>query len=300
MRAYVAAPRNAYLDRFLECSRRLGKLHGRRPPRNRQRLEDRLRQVWEETVSAQRQWAARGGTRRALVAYQAARCWTYARTETAPGSAQDLAWKQLERAYHPRNVDLVRTLAAQGALRRDAVVRVAADGAVDIALTTVRLARTAVRRDDRDRGGGGGALPQMVGCVPFPGGPVADAIPADAPVRVAGAAVFALREGKSVTLRHSGPPATEATGDVLYRAVWGSSLVPHRVEVTLAPGVEPGAVDCAGRSEPGPRIDVRPGTDTDGWRIVMSPPDEEGTSCWLAELTVFRSASGAVPSSRSR
>ncbi|MGW5285394.1 CHAT domain-containing protein, partial [Streptomyces collinus] len=296
LRAYVAAPCEAHIDTFLECSRRLGRLHGRRPPRLQRKLEDRLREVWEQTVSVQRQWAERGRTGRALAAYKAAMCWTYAQTDTAPGSAQDLAWRQLGEAYHPRNVDLVRRLAARGALRRDAVVCIGADGAVDIALTTVRGALTALPQEDRGLESGAEVLPQvLVGCIPFPNGSVTDTPPADAPVYVAGAAVFALREGAPVTLRHSEPPPTAAMGDVLYRAVWGSFLVPHRVEVILAPGVEPGAVHCVVLAEPGPRVDLRSGTDTDGWHIVLSPPDEQGTCHWLAELTILRPASAAGP-----
>lgn len=269
--AYAAGPSNACLDRFLECSRRLGRLHGRRPPRNQRKLEERLREVWEQTVSAQEQWAARGQVQRALDAYRAARSWSY--------SAKDAAWEQLDRAYHQRNVEAVRRLAVQGCLRREAVVRVVTDGTVDIDLTTVR----------RDASSGEDPSP-VIGCVPFPDAPVADTPPADAPLLVAGVAVFQLRDGDSVTLRHSARPAPEPTADVLYQAVWGSTLVPHQVEVRLPPGTEPGAVDCVALSEPGPRVEVHPGTETAGRRIVLSPPDDEGAACWLARLTILRAA----------
>ncbi|MGW2788207.1 hypothetical protein ACWC3X_44920, partial [Streptomyces populi] len=280
LRAYTKSGDRRHLDTFVESSQRMGRLQPRQPNTD-PRLREALDWAREQTKSLRQQLASQGKYRRALRAHQALTSWPDSSGSGSGESPGGADWDLLEYALHPQNLAAIRALTAAGALRREATVRIAADHTVTIDVTTIR--------DEVTGPGSLTAVPSLVyGCLPLPDAPP----PQPGIAYVAGAAIQTLRPGAPATLHtmtHPVPPR-DGSGNRLYRAVWGSTVIPHRVDIHLAPGLVPGLVECAPRSGYEPRTTIHFGAD--GCHLTLGPPD--GAAPWLADVAVVFRVSADV------
>jgi hypothetical protein len=206
--------------------------------------------------------------------------------KTWDATREDPAWELLAAAYHRRNLEAVEALARSASLRREAVVTIDPDLGVAVELTTTR----------HDSGRGqteeDGDWPAVAyGCLPLYGHACPASARREQAVFVAGSAVYALRDGESVTIREEAVPAlrTDGQGTFLYQEVWGSRSISYRLNLLLAPGLIPIKMECTPRSGPPPKATVQ--FAPDGCRIRLegrkAEPSAGGGQPWLAEVRLF-------------
>jgi len=223
-RAYDAHRSTRNLVTFLDCSQRLARLLRSRTYIGAV-LGDFPQRLAQDTKSLWKQFGDRHEIYMALRAYAAKKSWD---------GREEPDWEMLSYAYHPRNLAAVRTMAHEGVLRREARVGIRPDSGVSVEVSTLR--QDAATATDVS------SYPDVVfGSILVGDLTVTSVRGVTDWHHVAGALVFQLRDREGFTFEVRQPLDVLIPVDQVfaYRDVWGSRLIPYRLEISLAPGLVP-------------------------------------------------------------
>lgn len=225
-------------------------------------LPDMIESVAQNSSGIWRQAEANGQLWRALLAYDAQRCW--------PGGVTDPAWELLRAAHSESNRSTVAELAAAGDLRRFVAVVIDDDFRVTAEVTTSRSAANG---------------PPVISMWPL------SSLPDDCSCRpgsariVARHVVSALAPNGRVTVREASLPQLrgDSRGAHLYSEVWGSGTISYSLELRLPARLLPQQIRLEGVPRDTVAIDMR--FVPEGCEVRVAPRDE-GVR-WLGRLNIF-------------
>ncbi|MFD3622412.1 hypothetical protein ACFWWT_46150 [Streptomyces sp. NPDC058676] len=248
-----------YLRLFLQCVHRLG-YYTRAHPEVAHRFEERLGNALEDTHGLWHQFQALGLRRLALLAYEAQKTW--------PNGEVHESWESLSHAFHPRNVAAVREFAAQGLLRRSAIVRIGPE--MHVAVSTV------THRSDAPTSAGSPAVYAMM---PLHG--TGRVTGTDNVRQVGRGVVFHLGPGDHAVVSENGVEAvvTDRHGGPFYQGLWGSRIFTYGLVISVAASIDVTDVRCARIAGADPAIRTVDGLNGTIIHVTAARP-------WLAYICV--------------
>jgi hypothetical protein len=282
LRAYEVNYDKRFLRMFLESSKEVGRARRSNPDLlNETELRDWLAYTWKNTQSLWTQLADKQDRVLALLAYESVKAWE--------PDHEDPAWELLAKAYHPRNREVINSLAANGSLRRKATATVDDQMRVVVDVTTVR--------SDVESASGSVSLPRVVfGYLPLYNRTEPSLVGQSKAEFVAGVAAYSLAGGERVRVQEEDVDALRTDGEqtYLYERVWGSRMIRYDLSIHLAPGLIPIEMKCARLFGPALVATVR--FDRSGCRIAVKTEDTTSVDAWLANVRlIFRKIPGLEP-----